>query len=101
MTKTILEFPFFNELFAGAAYFVFVFFKAFQQRNVTGLHYRWVLPISYAMACTEVFVISLVAYEASKGISPDLLWFALTIGTGGGLGAIIAMRIHSKHIGVR
>lgn len=87
-----------NALVAGIAYFIFVFFKAFQQRNVMGMHYRWVMPVSYAMATTEVFIISLVAIEARHGLSWDLLWFALTIGTGGGVGAMLAMYLHKKHI---
>lgn len=87
-----------TEIFAGIAYFVFVFFKAFQQRNVAFMYYRWVLPISYMMACTEVFIISLIAVEASKGLSLELLWFALTIGTGGGLGAIVSMWVHDKYV---
>lgn len=90
-----------NELLAGVAYFIFVFFKAFQQRNVAFMHYKWVLPISYLMSCTEVFVISLVAVEAANGLSWQLLWFAVTIGTGGGLGAIISMWIHHRYVGVR
>lgn len=87
-----------NELLAGLAYFIFVFFKAFQQRNVAFMHYRWVLPTSYLMACTEVFVISLVAHEAVQGLSWDLLWFAATIGTGGGLGAVVSMWLHHRYI---
>lgn len=88
-----------NEMLAGVAYFIFVFFKAAQQRNVAFLHYWWVMPISYRMACTEVFVISLVAIEASRGLSWSLLWFALTIGTGGGLGAVSAMWLHNRYVG--
>ena len=99
MLEYLISLPYFNEVFAGVAYFVFVFFKAFQQRNVTGLHYKWIIPISYAMSTTEVFVISLVAYEVVQGFTWDVLWFALTIGTGGGLGAIVAMHMHSKHVG--
>lgn len=87
-----------NELIAGVAYFIFVFFKAFQQRNVAFMHYRWILPISYLMATTEVFIISLVAHEAVKGITWSLLWFALTIGTGGGFGALAAMYLHKRHV---
>lgn len=88
-----------NELLAGIAYFVFVFFKAFQQRNVAFMNYKWIIPISYAMATTEVFVISLVAYEAgTQGLSWGLLWFALTIGTGGGLGAVASMWLHHKYL---
>ena len=88
-----------HELVAGCAYFIFVFFKAFQQRNVAFMNYKWVIPISYAMSCTEVFVISLVAYEAgTHGISWKLLYFALTIGTGGGLGAVLSMWFHHKFL---
>ena len=90
-----------NEIIAGVAYFIFVFFKAFQQRNVAFMHYRWIMPISYMMATTEVFIISLVAHKAVQGITPELLWFALTIGTGGGLGAVAAMYLHKKHVSAR
>jgi hypothetical protein len=87
------------ELTAGTAYFIFVFFKAFQQKNVAFNHYRWVLPISYAMSATEVLVISFIAVKAAQGISWELIWFALSIGTGGGLGAIAAMKFHNRYIG--
>ena len=90
-----------NALLAGLAYFIFVFFKAFQQRNVAFMHYRWILPISYAMSMSEVFVISLVAYEATQGLTWELIWFAVTIGTGGGLGAILSMWLHHRYVGVR
>jgi hypothetical protein len=87
-----------GELIAGSCYFVFVFFKAFQQRNVAFDHYAWIMPISYAMSLTEVIVISFIAIEAVKGWSWELLWFAVSIGTGGGLGAIAAMWFHNKYI---
>lgn len=87
-----------SELAAGVAYFVYVFFKAFQQKNVAFDHYKWVMPISYGMAFMEVLVISLVAFQASKGITPDLIWFAVAIGTGGGLGALTAMWIHNRYV---
>jgi len=87
-----------SELIAGVAYFIFVFFKAFQQKNVAFDHYRWIMPISYAMATTEVFIISLIAVKAVHGITPELLWFALTIGTGGGLGALASMWIHNRYV---
>jgi hypothetical protein len=86
-------------LLAGAAYFFFVFLKAFQQRNVMGLHYRWIMPISYAMAATEIFVISIVAIKAVNYTSlTDLISLALSVGTGGGLGALAGMFIHNKHV---
>lgn len=87
-----------NELIAGLAYFVFVFLKAFQQRNVAFMQYKMVMPISYAMATAEVLVFSLVAIEAADtGLSWELLWFPLTIGTGGGLGAVLSMWVHHRY----
>ncbi len=88
-------------LLAGAVYFVFVFFRAFQQRNVAFLHYKWVLPTSYGMSFSEVFIISLVALSVidKGGLSWDLAWYGLSIGTGAGLGAICAMKLHERTLG--
>ena len=89
-------------LAAGGAYFVFVFFKAFQQRNVAFMHYKWVMPLSYLMSVTEVLVIAVVAREAvgAERIA-DMLPMIVGIGTGGGLGALASMFIHHKYIGVK
>lgn len=87
-----------NELIAGLGYFAYVFFKAFQQKNVAFDHYKWVMPISYGMSFTEVLVISLIAFQASKGITAELIWFAVAIGTGGGLGALTSMWVHNRFI---
>lgn len=85
---------------AGLAHLVFVFFKAFQQRNVAFMHYWWVLPVSFAMSITEVFVLSLVAIRAVQSANVLLMWpFALSLGLGGGIGALIAMWAHYKYIG--
>ncbi len=84
-------------LFAGIAYFVFVFFKAFQQRNVAFDHYKWIVPISYCMAATEVIVVSLIAIDATQASSIiDMIPIAFSIGTGGGLGALLAMWVHNR-----
>ena len=77
---------------AAGAMFLFVFFKAFQQRNVAFDHYKWVIPISWCMALTEVFVISLIAMA---GFSIAL---ALAIGSGSGLGALAAMYLHKRYL---
>lgn len=85
---------------AGCAYFVFVFFKAFQQRNVVLLHYKLVMPISYMMAGTEVIVYAVITLSVVEhgGLSWDLLWYVFAVGTGGGLGAIAGMFLHEKHV---
>ncbi len=86
-------------LVAGLAYFVFVFFKAFQQRNVAFLHYKWVFPTSIAMAFAEVIIHSLIALNVlTEGLGPGLVFYALAIGTGGGSGALLAMYLHNKHV---
>lgn len=89
-------------LLAGVAYFVFVFLKAFQQRNVMGLHYQLIMPISYAMAATEVFVISVVAIKAVNYTElAELVFLALVVGTGGGAGALAGMYLHNRHVTTR
>lgn len=87
-----------NELIAGAVYFVAVFAKAFQQRNVAFVNYKAVMPISYVLALADVGVIGLVALEAvSANEWKDMLLMAFAIGTGGGLGCLAAMRLHHTH----
>lgn len=86
-----------NELIAGLAYFIFVFFKAFQQRNVAFMHYGWVMPISYCMAATEVLVISVVALAAVEANTVwEMIPTVLAVGTGGGAGAVVSMWVHKK-----
>ena len=90
-----------NEAFAvGLAHFAFVFFKAFQQRNVAFMHYHWIYPISFFMSATEVFVLSLVAVRAVQAESwYDMVPFAFALGVGGGTGAIAAMWLHHRFLG--
>lgn len=73
-----------------AASFVFVFLKAFQQRNVAFDNYIAILPTSLLMAATEIIVISNIA---QRGWSLPLV---LTIGMGSGLGAISAALLHKR-----
>lgn len=83
----------FSAVTAGVASFVFVFLKAFQQRNVAFDHYTWVIPTSMAMAFTEFYVIATIIK-----IGYDLLAVGL-IGTGAGAGALLAMVIHKRFLG--
>jgi hypothetical protein len=76
------------ELTAGAASFVFVFLKAFQQRNVAFDNYWPVVPTSFAMAMAEVYVIGSVAAAGWH-------WPLVTaVGVGAGLGCMLAMFTH-------
>lgn len=77
-------------LTAGGAMFLFVFLKAFQQRNVAFNHYLPVIPISMCMALAEVYVIALIATSGYQ------LPLVLSIGFGAGLGAVAAMYMHNR-----
>ena len=76
-----------------AASFMFVFLKAFQQRNVAFDKYRWVLPTSMAMAAAEVYVIATIVTTGYSVLA------VLGMGTGAGAGALIAMHLHGKYVG--
>jgi hypothetical protein len=83
-----------NVLLAGLAMFVFVFLKAFQQRNVAFDAPAWVVIVtSLFMAATEVYVIAAIVLE---GYSIPLV---ASIGSGAGLGAVCAMRLHKRIFG--
>lgn len=86
-----------NLVAVGAANFVFIFLKAFQQRNVAFLHYWAVVPTSFLMAVVEVGVIGAVAIEATNAEHFIDLWrMILAIGLGGGLGCAASMYIHKR-----
>ncbi len=88
-----------EEILAGFGYFIFVFFKAFQQRNVSFEHYKWIMPIAYCMAITEILVYSIVAIKAVSVTSAfEMIPMVFTVGTGGGLGALIATWVHHRYV---
>jgi len=70
--------------------FCFIFLKAFQQRNVAFDKYAWIMPTSYGLAMMEIFLIAEVA-KAGWGII-----LVLVIGTGSGLGALLAALLHKR-----
>ena len=76
--------------YAGIAMFAFVFLQAFQSRNVAFDHYWPVIPTSLLMACAQVYVISAVARGGYD------LAFVFSIGSGGGVGALLAMWLHRR-----
>ena len=92
-------------LIAGAAHGVFVFFKAFQQRNVMGMHYKLTIAVSYFMAMTEVFVLSIVAVSAVEAVKTGditrMAAIAVALGTFGAIGAVTGMWTHHRYVGVK
>lgn len=85
-----------NVIWPGIATFVFIFLKAFQQRNVAfDAPAHIVIATSLAMAFVEIYVI---AFVATAGYSLALV---ASIGLGGGCGAVISMRLHRRIFGGR
>ncbi len=75
-----------------AAVFGYVFVRAFQQRNVSGGHYLWIVPTSYAMAMLDVFIVVFVAHAGWH------LSVVLANGTGGCFGALAGVFLHKRWV---
>jgi len=73
------------------ASFIFIFLKAFQQRNVAFDHYIPVIPTSLAMAAAAAAEVYVIANVVVKGFSFPLV---LAVGLGSGIGAVVAMKTH-------
>jgi hypothetical protein len=69
--------------------FLAVFLKAFQQRNVGGLHYLPITPVSFGLASCESFTIYTLAQDFA-------LLNILAAGAGGALGSMLAMYCHQR-----
>lgn len=77
-------------LLTFCASFVFIFLKAFQQRNVAFDQYVWIIPTSLLMAAVEFYVI---INAVQQGYS---FWMILAIGFGSGAGALLAAITHKR-----
>ena len=80
-------------LYAASAMFAYVFAKAWQQRNVAFDHYWPVLPTSLVMAALEVYVIATIVRTGYD------LTLVLSLGSGAGFGAMLAMYTHNYIFG--
>lgn len=88
-----------NWLALGAANFLYIFLKAFQQRNVAYLHYGWAALTNFFLVCTEVYVMGSIAVAVLAGGPLDILFTILVMTIGGGSGCLISMYLHSTYIG--
>jgi hypothetical protein len=75
-------------------YFIYVFLRAFQQRNVIHNNYMMILPVSYGMALCDAGMMYSIATYATD--SWELIKLAACAGTGGGIGCIAAMLSHDR-----
>lgn len=73
-----------------------VYLRAAQTHHV--LHYRWlrVPPFSYGMSMTDVFLWGSAGFFGAEGDVMALIAFGLSAGTGGWLGAWIAMYCNER-----
>jgi len=82
-----------------AVNFAFIFVKAFQQRNVTWLKYWPVLPTSFSMAVTQVYIWRAVSLRTNEGDSFFEMWpIILALSLAGWLGSISAMYLHHRYL---
>ncbi len=70
---------------------IYVFLRAFQQKNVMHSKYAWMIPTSYGMGFCDVYIITTIAG------GQHILWIvAMAMGTGGTIGAISATYLHNR-----
>lgn len=70
---------------------IYVFLRAFQQKNVMHSKYMWMVPVSYGMGFCDVYIITSIAH------GDHVLWMtALAMGTGGTIGSISATYLHNR-----
>lgn len=74
------------------AMFALVFIRAFQQRNVAHLHYRAIMPTSFAFAILDIVVITEVV---KQGMTAELV---VPMALGGGLGCMTSMKVHETYM---
>lgn len=73
---------------------IFIFLKAYQQRNVAHLHYWPVMPLSFLLATAEIYMISTIAI---LGVRSALDWHHVAaLALGGGIGCMLSMYMHDK-----
>lgn len=73
-----------------AANVLFIGLKAFQQRNVAFDSYLAIMPTSFGLALTEVYVIARIAEVGFEA------WLICALGLGGGAGCLVAMLLHKR-----
>lgn len=81
-------------LLAFAVSFLNIGLRALQQRHVMHAQYWRMPPASMAMAFCEVFLVGTVAISTHS--MTELIWLALAIGSGSGLGSMFGTYVHAR-----
>lgn len=80
------------------ANFLYIFLKAFQQRNVAHLHYGWAIATNVFLVGTELLVMGSIALAAVAGGFYPLLYTGIAMTIGGGTGCVLSMYLHSRYL---
>lgn len=88
-----------NYIMLGCANFMYIFLKAWQQRNVAHLHYGWALATNFFLVCVEVAVMGSIALAVTGAGSMALPYVIVAMTIGGGSGCLLSMYLHSTYIG--
>lgn len=81
----------YTHLLAFLVSFIAIGLKGFQQKNVTGHHFKATIVTSYLMTITDILFIGLVAEYGWE--------LVFSSGTGAALGMVAAMVLHDRYIG--
>ena len=79
-----------NYLVALCVSFIYVFLKAFQQKNVVFDNYALIAPTSMFMAFCEATIIILYV--------KNTFWIFIPIGIGASLGSMLAMYVYNRWV---
>ena len=86
-------------LIVFATNFAFIFLKSFQQRNVTWMKYAPVLPTSFSMTVTQVYIWHTVSVRTMAGDSFLDMWpTIIALSLAAWLGTISGMYLHERYI---
>lgn len=76
--------------------FLYVFLRAFQQRNVTAGKLPLIIPVSYLMGFLEISNVSISTIRVIQNGYIEILSIGFFAGTGGWMGAFLAIWLHKK-----
>ena len=82
-------------LILGVTHCGLVFLKALQNLNVVNGNMGWLFPVALGLGFCEVYIISTLAIRATGGAR---VVSALSLGSGGFIGSILAIIFHRKWV---
>ncbi len=81
-------------LLGGALSFIAVFLKTFQALNIQYRRYLFIIPTSYGLSLSDIFLGVVAAKTYMTLGAQAALFVALSVGTANGIGCLLAMHSH-------